>query len=151
MSQGKKAVYTTILGRNPQEGARKSAIVVAVKLPRLGEHDFKWVTAQSIGKEYGHFGFRLHPKANPVNIHVYGDRKVIERLAKIGSPVICEVELVVKKTESDREFILANLYMVAPWSKVSHEFCVAPAPKERPWFVYTTSDMHGVGVSVKPI
>jgi hypothetical protein len=140
--------YDTFLG-SPEE-----PITVSLLLPRPGEHEFKWVVAETIGKEYGHFGFRIHPKALPVNIHVYGKRELIEHLAKSGKLVRCGLELVAKRTSSDREFIFVNLYLTKPWLLETHELKVigtSPDPTKRPWFVYTTKDMNGIGVSVKPI
>lgn len=145
MNVAKKATYVAILG------SPKKPIVISMTLPRLGEHGFKWVVAEAIGKEYGHYGFKLHPKANPVNVHVYGERSLIERLSATGKSVVCQVEIVVKKTTSEREFILVNLYLTDLWRHLTHEFEITRAPSDRPWFVYTTKDMHGVGVSLKPL
>lgn len=153
MDQTKKVSYLTILGMNP-ENCRGKSVVVSLTLPRLGEHDFKWVVAETIDKEYGHYGFRLHPKANPVNVHVYGERELIEYLAQSGKPVKCGLELVVKKTESNREFILVNLYLTKPWLRETHAFMItgtSPDSAKRPWFVYTTKDMNGIGISVEPL
>jgi hypothetical protein len=153
MGQTKKASYLTILG-NSEDRHGTRPLVVSLTLPRLGEHDFKWVSAATLGKEYGHYGFRIHPKANPVNVHVYGERELIEFLARTGKAATCELELVVKKTESEREYILVNLYLTKPWLRATHEFAIvgtSPNPEKRPWFVYTTSDMHGVGISVEPL
>lgn len=151
MSTQQKAVYQSILGRNPIEEPQKRKVVVVLQLPRLGEHDFQWKVVPAIGKEYGHYGFRLHPKANPVNIQVYGDRKIVENLAQTGKPVVCELELLVKRLEDGREYLLTNLYLTKPWASVTHEFRVTPAPKERPSFVYTTNQMFGTGVAVRPL
>jgi hypothetical protein len=90
------------------------------------------------------------PKANPVNIQVYGDRKIIENLARSGKPIVCELELVVKKLANGKDYILVNLYLTNPNRRVTHEFAVVPAPQERPWFVYSTKDMYGTGVLVRP-
>lgn len=148
MDQQKHASYFPILG-SPEE-----PIVISLTLPRFGEHDFKWVVAPTIEKEYGHYGYRLHPKANPVNCHVYGERELIEYLAKTGKSVTCHLELVVKQTASSREFVLVNLYLTKPWLRETHEFMItgtSPDSAKRPWFVYTTKDMHGIGISVKPL
>lgn len=154
MDQMKKASYLTILGFNPEDRKNRKPIVISLSLPRLGEHDFKWVIAENIGKEYGHYGFRIHPKATPVNVHVYGERELILHLAQNGKPVKCELELVVKKTMSDREFIIVNLYLTKPWLHETHAFMVtgtSPDSAKRPWFVYTTKDMNGIGLSVEPL
>jgi len=101
-----------------------------------------------------HYGFRIHPKANPVNVHVYGERELIEYLAENGKPVKCNLELVVKKVSSDREFIIVNLYLSKPWLRETHAFMItgtSPDSGKRPWFVYTTKDMKGTGLSVEPL
>lgn len=139
-----KAVYKAILG-NP-----KSPIVVGLTLPRLGEHDFKYVVVEELKREYYHYGFRLIQGARPVNVQVYGKRKLIEYLAHAQCSAKCELELVVK-TLGEREFILVNLYLTDPEKKVTHEFGIVPAPQNRPSFVYTTKDMRGVGVMVRPL
>jgi hypothetical protein len=148
-------VYTTILGRNPRNPLpHERPIVISLTLPRLGEHDFKWVIAETLRKEYGHYGFKLHPKANPTNVHVYGERELIMHLAKSGNTAKCELELVVKKTTSGREFILVNLYLTKPWLRETHAFTIlgtSPDAEKRPWFVYTTKDMCGTGISVEPL
>jgi hypothetical protein len=154
MDQMKKASYLTILGFNPENRKGKKPFVVSLTLPRLGEHDFKWVNAPTIEKEYGHYGFRIHPKASPINVHVYGKRELIEFMAKNGKLVKCELELVVKKMASGREFILVNLYLTKPWLDETHAFAITGVPSDfakRPWFVYTTKDMNGIGISVKPL
>ncbi len=148
MDQVKRASYFPILG------SPKEPVIVSLTLPRLGEHDFKWVIAPTIEKEYGHYGFRLHPKASPVNCHVYGERELIEYLAMSGKPVKCALELVAKQTASEREFILVNLHLVKPWLRETHTFTItgtSPDPAKRPWFVYTTKDMNGVGISVESL
>lgn len=146
-----QTTWFPILGRNPRAHGSGRSVVVSLWLPRLGEHDFKWKVAEALGLAYHHYGFRLHPKAMPVNVQVYGDRKLVERHAQLSTFVICELELVVKKTEQGREFILVNLYLTDPTRRVSHEFAIVGAPKERPSFVYTTDDMNGVGISVRPL
>ena len=155
MDQKKKASYMTILGFNPvNRGGGSKSVIVSLTLPRLGEHDFKHVDAEEIGREYWHYGFRLHPKAVPVNVHVYGDRKLIQSLAQHGKSVKCELELVVKRVSSEREFIMVNLYLTKPWLQETHEFMVAGTSSDsakRPWFVYTTKDMNGIGISAKPL
>jgi len=148
MDQQKKATYFPILG------SIKEPVIISLTLPRLGEHEFKWVTAPTIQKEYGHYGFRLHKKATPINVHVYGERQLIEHLATTGKPVKCALELVVKRTASDREFILVNLYLTKPWLSETHELKLigtSPDATKRPWFVYTTVYMNGVGISVEPV
>ncbi len=153
MDRTQKPTYSTILGGNFKEKRRGRPIVVSLVLPHMGEHDFKWVVATIIGKEYGHYGFRIHPKANSVNVQVYGERELIESLAKTGKAVKCELELVVKQTGSEREYILVNLYLTKPWLHETHAFAItstSPDPEKRPWFVYTTGDMNGVGISVEP-
>ena len=52
MDQIKKASYLTILGSNPKDFKGQKPVIVSLTLPRLGEHDFKWVTASEIGKAY---------------------------------------------------------------------------------------------------
>ena len=147
MDQVKKVSYLPILGnaRNP--------VVISLTLPRLDEHGFGWVTELATQKEYGQYGFRIHPKASPVNVHVYGERELILHLAQNGKSVKCELQLVVKKT-TDREFILVNLYLTKPWLHETHAFNISgtsPDSAKRPWFVYTTKDMNGIGVSVEPL
>ncbi len=154
MDRAQKASYFTILGGNPEEKGRSRPIVVSLVLPRMGEYDFKWTIAPTIGKEYGHYGFRLHPRANPVNVQVYGERSLIESLAATGKAAKCELELVVKKTELGKEYILVNLYLTKPWLQETHGFTIDGASldsAQRPWFVYATKDMPGVGISVKPL
>ena len=145
--------WTTILGRNPRNGGSdpRKRVVVSLSLPRIGEHDMKWKVAEALGLAYHHYAFRFDPKAHPVNVQVYGDRKVVEGLAHTGRPAVCELELVVKKTESGREFILVNLYLTNPNHRTTHEFLICEAPLDRPWFVYTTKDMNRVGISVEPM
>lgn len=148
MDQLKTVSYLPILG-SPAE-----PVIVSLALPRLGEHDFKWVVATTIDKQYGHYGYRIHPKANPINVHVYGERELIEYLARTGKPVKCALELIVKHTASGREFILVNLYLTKPWLCETHQFMMtgtSPDPTKRPWFVYTTKDMMGNGISVEPL
>jgi hypothetical protein len=153
MDQAKKPSYLTILGMNPEKKRTAKPFVVSLTLPRLGVHDFKWVVAETISKEYGHYGFRIHPKALPVNVHVYGERTLIEHLAQTGKTVKCELELVVKIV-GNREFILVNLYLTKPWARETHALSISgtsPDPAKRPWFVYTTKDMNGIGISVEPL
>ena len=147
MDQTKKAEYISILG------SPAMPVVISLTLPRLGEHEFKFVDGtETVGKKYFHYGYRLHPEGRPVNVHVYGERTLIEYLAGTGKPATCELELVVKKVSSDREFIFVNLYLTVPQRHVSHEFTIvntSPNPAKRPPFVYTTKDMGGVGISVE--
>jgi len=144
------AVYQTILGRNPENyNTFQEPFVVALSLPRMGEWDFKWCKSEFLGCEYGHYGYRIMPKASPVNVQVYGDRKIIEYLARTGKATVCELELVVKKLADGREYILVNLFLTKPNRKVTSEFSIIPAGRERPWFVYTTKDMGGSGISVR--
>lgn len=146
MGQRQTAEYISILG------SPAKPIVVELTLPRIGEHDSKWVIAESIGKQYFHYAFRIHPRAQPVNVHVYGKREFVIECAKAGTPVVAELELVVKKI-GEREFILINLYLTAPQG-ATHELWIRGCSfdsDKRPWFVYTTKDMNGVGVSVEPI
>lgn len=148
MGQENKAEYISILG------SPAKPIVVEIVLPKLGEHDSKWVIAEALGKEYFHYGHRHHPKATPVNVHVYGKRELIIACAKAARTVVAELELVVKKTALGREFIFVNLYLTHPHTRITHECEItgcSPDPERRPWFVYTTKDMNGVGISVKPI
>ena len=146
-----KPLYQTILGRNPNvvaPGVSGARAVVSHVLPKLGEHGFKWVVADVIVKEYGHYGFRLHPKANPVNVHVYGDSNIIQRMAVAGKPVVCELELVMKAVSSGCKFILVNLHLVKPFTPVTHVFNFVSVSKNCPLGVYTTLDMRGTGIKV---
>ncbi len=146
-----KAQYTTILGANPEFRGGSEPIVVGHILPKIGEYDFKWVVASVIGKEYGHYGFRLHPKAKPINVHVYGECNFIARMASMRKPVRCELELVVKRTKSGFEYLFVNLYLTKPWVQITHTLDFVPAPKNRPDYVFTTKDMHGIGARVQSI
>ena len=139
--------YTTLV---PEQKCNRGVFVRHV-LPKVGEHGFKWVVADAIGKEYGHYGFRLHPKANPVNFHVFGNSDLIQRLAVSGKVAKYELELVLKKTVTGREFVLVNLYLVGQHVRETHKFTVVSAPKDHPDFVFTTEGMHGVGVKVQPL
>lgn len=145
MNQVNKAQYNSVLGsvRNP--------VLVALQLPQWGEHGFVWLDAPAIGKEYGHYGYRISPKAGPINVHVYGRRTAIDLLSKYDKLAICELELVVKRLESGREFILINLYLANPSRQVTHEFAIIPAPQNRRRFIYTTKDMQGVGIVVNAL
>lgn len=150
--QKKPAVYKTILGRNPENYfPYQKPIVISLCLPRMGEWDFKWCVSEYLRCEYAHYGHKLMPRSNPVNVQVYGNRKAIEGLAKSGMPAVCELELVVKKLNDGREYILVNLFLTSPNRRVTHEFTIVPAGKERPYFVYTTKDMGGSGISVRPL
>lgn len=150
--QKKPAIYKTILGRNPSNCfPYQKPIVITLTLPHIGEHEFKWCKSEFLGCEYGHYGYRIIPKASPVNVQVYGDKKIIENLARTGKAAVCGLELVVKKLADGREYILVNLFLTNPKWQVTHEFTIVPAGKERPWFVYTTKDMGGSGISVRPL
>lgn len=141
------AVYKTILGRNPSNPLPyEKKVVVFMPLPCL-----KWIKSDFLKCEYGHFGYRLTQKSSPVNMQVYGDHKIIKRLAKTGTLAVCELELVVKKLNDGREYILVNLFLTDPRRQVTHEFAIVPAGRERPWFVYTTKDMGGSGILVRPL
>lgn len=147
-----KVKWNTILGRNPrnQDSDARKSVIVSLSLPHMGQHGMQWKVAEALGLAYHHYAFRLHDKAQPVNVQVYGDRKVVEGLTRSGQPVVCELELVVKTVEGGREFILVNLYLTAPYHRRTHAFEICGAPADRPWFVYTTKDMNGVGIAVKP-
>ena len=152
MDQVQKSLYEVILGTNPLDfkpGMTK--VVVSHMLPKSGEHGFRWVNAEVIGKEYGHYGFRLHPKANSVNVHVYGDVNLIGRMAAIGRSVVCELELVKKTLASGRTFILVNLYLTKPFARVTHTLRFVATPKNCMPDIYTTADMRGVGIKVVPL
>ncbi|MCX6756977.1 MAG: hypothetical protein NTW35_02390 [Candidatus Nomurabacteria bacterium] len=140
------AVYKTILGRNPKNPLPyEKKVVVFMPLPY-----FSWVKSDFLKCEYGHFGYRLEQESSPVNIQIYGDRKIIEGFVRSGKPVVCELELIVKKLMNGREYILVNLFLTNPNRQVTHEFAIVPAPLERPWFVYTTKNMNGTGILVRP-
>jgi len=143
-----KPVYEKIAG-SPER-----PIIVETTLPRPGEHNFDWVDARKhVGKEYAHFGFKHHPAANPVNIQVYGDRRIVEHLAKTGRPAKCAVELI-KKQIGDRHFVLVDLILVEPSRPATHKITVlgaSPKPEKCPPHVYTTPNMGGVGVMIAPI
>ena len=145
-------VYKTLLGRNPGNPLPyEEPVVIELVLPNLGEHDFKWVFADAIERTYFHYGFRLHPKGSAANVHVYGERGLIEHLAKTGKPARCELELV-KKTIGERTFVLANLYLVPPSRRVTHEFgIVTISPKKATDVMYTTLDMKGMTFWVDPL
>lgn len=149
MNQAANPTFLSVLGRNPDDRqSREKQIVVSLALPRLGEHGFKYIFAETIGKEYYHYGYRLDPKANPVNVHVYGGRKLVEYLARTGEVAVCELELVVKRLTNGKEFILVNLFITNPNRRVTHKFGIVPAPKDRKQFVYTTNDMYGTGILI---
>lgn len=148
MGHEKKAEYISILG------SPAKPVVVELVLPRIGEYDSKWVIAETVGKEYFHYGHKVHPKAQPVNVHVYGAREHIIYLAKTGTPVKYGLELVLKKTVSGREFIFVNLTVLKRLLPPSHVFAVtncSPDPQKRDEWVYTTRDMNGIGISVEPL
>ncbi len=148
----KKAVYYTILGNNPGSMRRQKAIVVAVQLPRMAcDGGMEWKSVAAIGREYAHFAHKLHPKAQPINVQVYGDKKVIEGLARTGRSAMCELEMQVKVLEDGREYLLVNLFLTKPWLVPTHEFRITSAPAERPEWVYTTKNMNGVGIAVRPL
>jgi hypothetical protein len=154
MDRMQQSSYSTILGRNPEERRGGRPIIVSHVLPHLGEYEFKWVVAPTLGKQYGHYGFKVHAKANAVNVQVYGEQTLIEYFAKTGRPVTCELELVVKRTALEREYILVNLYLTKPSFRATHVLQIkgmSPEPEKRESFEYTTRDMKGVGVSLKTI
>lgn len=147
----KKAKYVTVLGQNPEAMRRQKSVIVAVQLPRMGDYGMEWKSVAAIGREYAHFAHKLHPKAQPVNIQVYGDRKVIEGLARTGRSAMCELEMQVKVLEDGREYLLVNLFLTKPWLVPTHEFRITSAPAERPEWVYTTKNMNGIGIAVRPL
>lgn len=150
--QHKPAIYQTILGRNPNNPLPyEKPVIVSLSLPRMGEWDFRWCVSEFLRCEYAHYGHRLMPRSNPVNVQVYGNKKTIEGLAKSGFQAVCELELVVKKFRDGREYILVNLFLTKPNRRVTHEFTIVPAGIERPYFVYATKDMGGSGISVRPL
>ncbi len=125
--------------------------IVSWFLPRLGQHDFKWVVAETINKQYGHYAFRIHPKGSPVNVHVYGDRDVIEYLARTGKPGVFEFEVVEKTTESGKKFVFVNLRLMAPTTRLTHVAELMPKSKSEHRHFFTTETMHGMGVGVTRI
>lgn len=144
--------YTTILGYEPTEipeGGRP--VIMTLVLPRMGEYGFKWVFADTIEKTYFHYGFRLHPKGAAVDVHVYGERTLIERFAKNGAFVRCELELVEKRV-GERTFILVNLYLTNPNRRVTHDFGItSKSPKKLEAGEYTTPHMKGMTIGVFPL
>jgi hypothetical protein len=152
-----KPIYRSIVGCDPNYRRDHShEVVVTVVLPRLGEYDFKYVDArETVGRQYYHYASRIHRRAVPVNVHVYGDRKQIEEAAWNRSHVRCTLQLM-EKQRGDRKFVIVNLFVLPPWEankrSNTHEFRICPAPaKKRPEWVYTTADMNGTGVSVRPL
>lgn len=142
------ATYTSLLG------SLAEPITVSLTLPRLGEHGLKKVAAEALGREYYHFGHKIHRKSKRVNIHVYGESRLIEKVARSGTEVMCRLELFIKRTISGREFILVDLHLAPPTAHETHTFTVVqctPNPEKRPPFVYTTTDMNGIGIAVVPI
>ena len=150
MDQVQKLLYEVILGRNPSDSRPEmTKVVISHVLPKFEEHGFKWVNAEIIGKEYGHYGFRIHPKANPVNVHVFEGMNFIGRMTATQKPVVCELELVKKTVATGRSFVLVNLYLAKPFVRVTHSLSFVSVGKSADTTdVYTTSDMRGVGVRV---
>lgn len=154
-----ETTYTTILGRNPSEPLQnQKPVVVELILPHKyenaleGEYGFKWIFADLIQKTYFHYGFRLHPKGAAVNVHVFGERALIERFAKNGAFVRCELELV-EKSVGERTFILVNLYITKnPNRRVTHDFGItSKSPKKLEAGEYTTPHMKGMTIGVFPL
>ena len=122
---------------------------VSLVLPKFGQHDFKWVDAMAtIGKKYGHYAFRHHPMASPVNVHVYGDQKVIEHLAKTGRLGVYELEIVEKTIASGKKYVFVNLRLMHPATVPTHSFQILPRSKSNHKFFFGTDDMHGMGIGV---
>ncbi len=142
----------TLLGRNPGNPVPyQKPVVIDLVLPSLGEHDFKWVFADEIERTYFHYGFRHHPKGPAANVHVYGERPLIEFLAKNGRSAKCELELV-EKTVGERKFILANLYLVPPTRATTHEFeIISISQKKVTGVMFTTVHMKGMTFQVVPL
>lgn len=136
--------YRTILGDTNQQGVHPK-FVASIVLPRLERG-----LARGEGN-YFYFNARLARTKRWVCIRVYGDTDMIEQSAQNGWPVVCGVELLIKTTPRNSEFLIANLYCVNSSSPITHTFEIMRSSPQHPPCFHTARDMAGVGISIKRI
>jgi hypothetical protein len=151
--------YRRVLGGRPEDNLpRERLVLVETRLKELGSI-YHWSQAPVTAKPYMHFACQLDDPKNPVNVQLYGDRSNIQSLHRGDTPVICQLELVRKvmsePDKADRHYILVNLFLDLDMrvAHATHEFSIRKAAisEARNEFLYTTMDMRGVAILVRPL
>jgi hypothetical protein len=119
--------------------------IVSIQLPKKVTLRQKLDAAGTVEVEYLHWGVNL--PGGVVNAHVYATD-----MAPAGTTIRARVEVMVKTTETGREFILVNFHPVDKAERPTHKLVILDNAFEQKadWLVFPAPNMRGFVALIGP-